>query len=443
MSEYDNLNHDDVKNTLDSFNNTNLINIYNYLTEFISYLFDCNGRKFSICQKILLSRKYRQLTKDLITQLFKEGDDKCDDKCDDTVFNGTHFRTLGLLPLIIYHPMTFYTDFNFDNYNEWVELQNSDCDIDNDNDNTNNTRYSLFYELYHISFNLKKQLQEFQNIINPNSIYDTELKFDKVIEIRKITLEYFSKFHNWKKEDEEAEIQKLIQSFWEIELTKSEVSKGTKYSKDQQSEIITELTAQQNELKSIIHKIGGSEGLEILNNSIPLVIDNNLINHIKNNLQLAFWKSIEDDIIEKSDYTSFTNVIKELIEVICNCRDDNMNFSNEVSNALDTELIIQQMANNVIDIDEILDYNYLLNKWVQQLDAPINDEVNNKSYKTLNKEILSVVELYKNILDSFNDSYIDTKNIKIKCVISVMAILYNHYYWKFKYIYDEVLKYER
>jgi hypothetical protein len=97
MSEYDNLNLD------------NLNNIYNYLSEFIVKLFDCNGKSFEQCQKLLLSKEYRTICRELVSLLYKGNE---------VAFDNSHFRTFGLLPLIIYQPQSFYTDFSFDKYKQ-------------------------------------------------------------------------------------------------------------------------------------------------------------------------------------------------------------------------------------------------------------------------------------------------------------------------------------
>jgi hypothetical protein len=283
-------------------------------------------------------------------------------------------------------------------------------------------------------------------MLSPESIYDNKAKSNEVFEIRKLYLDYFKTFYNWKKVDEEAEIKKLTQSFWEIELTKTEISKGTKYSEEQRNEILQELNKQQNDIKNIINKIGGDKGIEVLNNSIPLVIDDMLINHVKDNLQLAFWKDIEIDIIENNEYGKLETVLKEIQDCILNCISDNKKafyFKREVVGVIDIELIIQQLRNNVIELDDLYDYNNIFHNWVIRLDAKVNDDENLVVYEKVKSEFETIIELYKNLLDSFsNDSNTkEIKNTKIKCTINIISVLYNHYFWKFKSIYTEILKY--
>lgn len=174
MSEYDNLNLD------------NLNYIYNYLNEFIVKLFECNGKTFELCQRLLLSKEYRAGCQTLLTELYKDNE---------IVIDRSHFRTFGLLPLIIYHPCAFYTYFNYDKYVQW--LKNSDS---GDNDSDINEYKIIFYKLYKSSFALKKGLQKLKIMLSPESIYDNEVKTDEVFEIRKLSLDYFRRFHTWKKQ---------------------------------------------------------------------------------------------------------------------------------------------------------------------------------------------------------------------------------------------------
>jgi hypothetical protein len=93
-----------------------------------------------------------------------------------------------------------------------------------------------------------------------------------------------------------------------------------------------------------------------------------------------------------------------------------------------------------------------------RLDAKVNDDDNIVVYEKIKDEIRTIIEMYKNVVDSFSNgndgidgsngsdgdgsnTIKEIKNTKIKCTINVMSILYNHYFWKFKSIYKEIQKY--
>jgi len=451
MSDTDNL--INIENTKNEYNS---INLTYELNNFLLQISKFNGLSFDKCQKILLSSTYLNNIKNILQNLFL------------SKHNNSLKRKLGLLGIIIYHPQTLFEKFNYNSYLNYINNNNVinnfffdnnvELGLDNnelglDKFEIENIEYVNFYDLYYISikiknlindtFNYKKNNLEDIDKQDKNNKNDKNDKNNKN-KLKYLIIEYESIFNKWKNYDARKEIKNLINTFWNLELTKQQITKSIKYNEEERSNILLELIRQQEEIKIFIKKIGGIKGLSELNNSIPIVIDNNIINLINSNLQLAFWDNIEKEILEKDNYDTLLNVLLELKNIIYNCLGESR-IKNDIENIFDIDIIIQQLKYSTIEIDSCLIFNNLFYDLLFNLDAPINDDKNKEIFENLKTQLNIIINYYSSIIQDLNNNTISNnnnnnkkkqiKNMKIKCIINCIGILYEFYFHKFKEIY--------
>jgi hypothetical protein len=494
MSDTDNL--INIENTKNEYNS---INLTYELNNFLLQISKFNGLSFDKCQKILLSSTYLNNIKNILQNLFLS-------KHNNSLKR--KLGLLGIIiyhPQTLFEKFNYNSYLNYINNNNVINnfffdnnvelgLDNNELGLDNvelgldnvelglnnvelgldnnelglDNnvelglDNNElgldkfeieNIEYVNFYDLYYISikiknlindtFNYKKNNLEDIDKQDKNNKNDKNDKNNKN-KLKYLIIEYESIFNKWKNYDARKEIKNLINTFWNLELTKQQITKSIKYNEEERSNILLELIRQQEEIKIFIKKIGGIKGLSELNNSIPIVIDNNIINLINSNLQLAFWDNIEKEILEKDNYDTLLNVLLELKNIIYNCLGESR-IKNDIENIFDIDIIIQQLKYSTIEIDSCLIFNNLFYDLLFNLDAPINDDKNKEIFENLKTQLNIIINYYSSIIQDLNNNTISNnnnnnkkkqiKNMKIKCIINCIGILYEFYFHKFKEIY--------
>jgi hypothetical protein len=254
MSEYDNVDYLDIISRKDIYT---LCDYYKKSFEFTD--------TFDNLKKVLISKPYLSLINEV---------------CRILTLNPVHKRTIGLLCLIKYKPIDFYTSFNYNNYNNYVkanaelsglddtlsDLDNTLSDLDNTLSGLNDTLSELevyFYIVYNSAQSIIKLLSSFIEInkeldmstttdnINITLKYD-KTKVNKLYGLLKLYMNRYIKYFNlWKEEDKKTEITRLIQSYWEIEITKKQVNDSNKYSPQQKTDSLNELTRNQQAIKRI------------------------------------------------------------------------------------------------------------------------------------------------------------------------------------------------
>jgi hypothetical protein len=309
-------------------------------------------------------------------------------------------------------------------------------------DNINNKLFldEAFYIVYNLTLSIIMLLSMFVELnkeldmLKTTNNINITLKYDKnrVNEIYSLLKLYMSKyityFNLWKEEDRKNEITRLIQSYWEIEITKKQVNDSNKYSSQQKTDSLNELTRNQQQLKGYLKQIGGDEALNDLSLSIPVVIDDSLLNHIRNNLELVYWDNIEKDILT-NDYTKLKSVLEDFKTTLLKIN-KNKDFTRDVNDVLDVDFFINRLENNAVELYEGLQFNHIFNKWLLMLDAPIHDELNKGIKLDIDKQLEEITMLITNSKDS-NDCNTVSRIDKLKCICKCLSVLINIYYTKF------------
>jgi hypothetical protein len=448
-------------NYLDIISNNDINTLCEYYKQ--SFIFTDT---FNNLKNILMSKSYMILINKI---------------CGILQLNTKYSRIIGLLCLIKYKPNDFNSSFNYNNYTDYIKslkrYENNNLDdlnIDNqlnklknhltmiDNINNKLSLDEAFYIVYNLAYYVIKITGIFVNINKDVNIYETNKKlgilivteYDKtrVNEIYSLLKLYMSKyityFNLWKEEDRKIEITRLIQSYWEIEITKKQVNDSNKYSSQQKTDSLNELTLNQQQLKGYLKQIGGDEALNDLSLSIPVVIDDSLLNHIRNNLELVYWENIEKDILT-NDYTKLKSVLEDFKTTLLKIN-KNKDFTRDVNDVLDVDFFINRLENNAVELSEGLQFNHIFNKWLLMLDAPIHDELNKSIKLDIDKQLQEITMLITttartdntvsrtdNTVSRTDNTVSRTDNTvsrtdKLKCICKCLSVLINVYYTKFK-----------
>lgn len=402
------------------------------LSKFYNYNTNLNKLSFEEIQSNLMNREYIKLT-DSVCKILNVN------KCDK--------RILGLLGFIKYRPTEFYNEFNFiKSMKISVDLNiiNTESNINSNTESNkvNNILEVYFYKTYKLVITILGLLEKFNGIHNDidnylNSSENKELKYSYngvnmiLTNLKKYVDIYITYFKLWKENDKKKEVSRMIQSFWEIELTKQKIIESNSYTEEQKQNSIEELNNKQTELKKYLKQLGGKEALNELQLSIPIVIDDSLINHIRNNLELVYWEQIENDITNK-DFKKLKDVLGELKNILSELN-KSKSFQNELEETLDIDFFIQRLEHNVVDLDEGLGFNNIFNGWLIMHDSPINDDKNLELKASIEKELIDLIELIDIKINEL-DNTIEIEKLKTKCISNSLAILFNNYYPRFKKI---------
>lgn len=384
----------------------------NYSTDIVSdylkTLDNFTSLEYTKLQRQIMSPSYRKCVKSILLQFYDE--DNITQKM---------IRILGLLPVFLFNTKTIYNAFTYEEYVNMIKDGSISKDIDLDSSNiTNNEKHTkMFYKVYF----LYKKFRDFMLKVDDKN-------FDGlIIFIKSILDELYKNYNIWEKLDKQKQLEEVVQSYWEIELTKQQIADSKKYSEDQKDSIINTLQSQQTDMKKIIKQIDPKNGLRMLMKSIPIVIDELLIQQVKNNLELAYWNKIETDIINDNNYNKLLNTLNEMRDILYYL-DSRDIFKSEVDEYFDTEFIVSLIKNNVCSMKYIKGLHTQLFNWLSNLDSVSNDDDNNKMFNTLNEQIADINDNINNIND------IEDNNKKLKLVLNILALLYNFYFHKFNSI---------
>jgi hypothetical protein len=194
------------------------------------------------------------------------------------------------------------------------------------------------------------------------------------------------------------------------------------------------------QLKGYLKQIGGDEALNDLSLSIPVVIDDSLLNHIRNNLELVYWEDIEKDVLN-NDYTKLKSVLEDFKTTLLKIN-KNKDFIRDVNDVLDVDFFINRLENNAVDLSEGLQFNHIFNKWLLMLDAPIHDELNKSIKLNIESQLQEITMLITttartdNTVSRTDNTVSRTDNTvsrtdKLKCICKCLSVLINVYYTKF------------
>lgn len=379
------------------------------VSNYLKFLDNLCCLEYSKLQKQLMSSKYKNCVKSLILLFYDED-------------NITHkmICILGLLPVFLFNTKIIYSTFTYKEYSNMIKDSSISKYINIDSSEiTNDDKLKhMFYKVYF----LYKKIRYFMLKVDSNNF--DELK----VFIKSILDGLYNNYYIWEKLDKQHQLEDVIQNYWEIELTKKQINDSKKYSSEQKESIIHTLTTQQVDIKQIINQIDPKNGINMLIKSIPIIIDDVLVNHVKNNIELVYWNNIEKDIINNSNYSILLNTLNELRYILyyLDARDE---FKKEVDEYFDIDFILSLIKNNVFDINYISGLHTKLYNWLSSFDAAVNDETNKTMFITLNDQ-LNTINDNINKLDEHED------NKKIKLIISSLAVLYNFYFHKFNNIKD-------
>lgn len=284
----------------------------------------------------------------------------------------------------------------------------------------------LFVNEHNISFTAKefitlyaiakfpKIVADSDNIDNISIINDCNYFFNNYEQLysnNKIK-EYLNSLHvkykKWKKDDLDFKLSIFINSYYEFDQMYMNLIPYT----NENDELIKKIKDEQLQLIKYIKNIGGTYGINKLNNANPIYIN---INQFKNIATNAFWDSFTESINKEiPDYSRLIIMLKEIKILIKNLIPNRLDIHNDIDDKIDTELLLQMLSNNAINFNEIYNLMNYIHNLLKSLDCPNNDEQYNKFWIKI-KKMIDEKKTYGIILkDFFNYIFSQLEEIQNK-----------------------------
>jgi predicted transposase YbfD/YdcC len=136
-------------------------------------------------------------------------------------------HVLGVLPIFLFNTKTIYNTFTYEEYGIMINDCNISKDIDLDSSNITNDEKlkQMFYKIYF----LYKKFRYFMLKVN-NKNFDCLIIF-----IKCILDELYKNYTLWEKLDKQKQLEEVVQSYWEIELTKQQITESKNIPKNKKN----------------------------------------------------------------------------------------------------------------------------------------------------------------------------------------------------------------
>ena len=439
----------ETNNDLNNYKNIvkfiNLLNPYN-----IEIVWNINGKEWKDITKLLTNKKYYDISKSIINFLYSSLDTK-----NISILS----KILNLLPIIKYKPTNFNNSFNFDKYQLFLQDKNEDTlkqifsiitlekpinikdKINLDSLNSDTLCYYLYFVCIKALNELNNSLSLFKKILilktdNKDIITNKKGIFvnkkvnllTHIIKFHSYIQYYFYLYQQWKEKDRVSSVETLIKNYWEIEITIQEIMKSEKMDKNQKTDTIETLKRRQREINFFTERIGGQDGLNKLQHSLPILFDESFTDNIKDTLQLVYWDNIKNEIINDNNYQKFKEMLQEIKGLLMMINTTDV-FKNELESYLDVEFIINLINNKVYSLKDCQKFNTYFFELTKKYDAPVYDKQNNENYELITKQLIQITEILKNSETDLTD-----KTHYLNHIIYMISIIINQYYQIFKRI---------
>ena len=139
-------------------------------------------------------------------------------------------------------------------------------------------------------------------------------------------------------------------------------------------------------IKKYIHKIGGQNAINLLNNyQIPTItIDQKIYQQVEDNVKKAFWNMFYDNI-ENKNYIMIPDMLLDVKNMLLKLIPNRSDIHNRFNNEIDIELIKQMVENNAINSDEIYKIMISIIEYIKMLQAPEDDSKTQLFLENINK----------------------------------------------------------
>ena len=168
--------------------------------------------------------------------------------------------------------------------------------------------------------------------------------------------EYKRAFNKWKKGDVEKILKTLTHNYWELEVVvRNELEKEyTPETEDQREAIIQEVRRQQENILLHIQQIDSRNGMNYFNSYVPLFIERNVLQNVRDSMTQAFWDIFRDEMSgDNPNYTRVISLLEELKTLFYSCVPSRIDIHQEIYEGIDIELISQMIDNRVFDTESI------------------------------------------------------------------------------------------
>ena len=189
--------------------------------------------------------------------------------------------------------------------------------------------------------------------------------------------------------------------FWTLEMQKKNDEL-----KEEQLKI---LEKNQEKIKDLVKKIGGTEGMKQFEGYSPVIFDKSAINNLQEQVETtykkAYWDRLKEDINNKN-YDSLLLILEEIRARIALMTPKRIDVHQRIAEFIDIELIKQMLEHDAMDNKFIVGLvNYIIIT-LKELEAPVqNDKTEKWREDTL--KLLESTEDIPNFLAKFFQKVFD------------------------------------
>jgi len=171
-------------------------------------------------------------------------------------------------------------------------------------------------------------------------------------------------FETWKNGDVIQILDSLSHNYWEIEvIIRNEIEKAYDNEEEQQM-LIEYLREHQLSLLNKIRMVDGQNGMNYFNSYVPVFIDRNVLQGVKDTMHRVFWDTFREEMMgDEPNYARLISIIEEVKTMLYCCVPSRLDIHQEIDEQIDIQLIAQMIDNKAFDSKTIRELcMYIVNK---------------------------------------------------------------------------------